>query len=105
MNLGRKLNVKANIDADIYGEEYARITGEMDELKQQRFAFTQAEFKCKDTLLRVREIKKMLREQEIVKEFDENLFMELVECIRVVSLVEVVFVLKTGAGIKIIEVL
>ena len=30
-----KLNVKANIDADIYGEEYARITNEMDELRQQ----------------------------------------------------------------------
>ncbi|WP_227765074.1 recombinase family protein [Zhaonella formicivorans] len=65
-----KLNVKASLDADIYGEEYARITNEMEELRQQRSAFTQAEFKRKDALLRVREIEKMLRGKEIVKEFD-----------------------------------
>lgn len=45
-----KLNIKANLDADMYGEEYARITGEMEELRQQRMGFTQAEFKRKDTL-------------------------------------------------------
>ncbi len=95
-----KLNVKANLDADIYGEEYARITGEMEELRQQRSAFTQAEFKRKDTLARVREIEKMLRGQEIVKEFDEDLFTSLVERIRVKSLVEVVFVLKAGLEVR-----
>ena len=95
-----KLNVKANLDADIYGEEYARITGEMEELRQQRSAFTQAEFKRKDTLARVREIEKMLRGQEIVKEFDEDLFAALVEQIRVKSLVEVVFVLKAGLEVR-----
>jgi hypothetical protein len=31
----------------------------------------------------------------MVEEFDEKLFAGLVECLRVVSLVEVVFVLKT----------
>ncbi len=38
----------------------------------------------------------MLRGQEIVKEFDEDLFITLVERIWVKSLVEVVFVLKRG---------
>jgi hypothetical protein len=37
----------------------------MDELRQQRSSFTQAEFKRKDTLSRVREIEKMLRGQAI----------------------------------------
>jgi len=37
-------------------------------------SFTQAEFKWKDTLARVRGIEKMLRGKEIVKEFDEDLF-------------------------------
>ncbi|NLI93925.1 MAG: hypothetical protein GX434_17535 [Peptococcaceae bacterium] len=54
-----KLNAKANLDADIYGEEYARITGEMDELKAMRAVFTQAEFNRKDSLSRVREIEKI----------------------------------------------
>jgi len=95
-----KLNVKANLDADIYGEEYARITNEMEELRQQRSVFTQLEFKRKDTLARVREIEKMLRGQEIMKEFDEDLFTALVEQIRVKSLVEVVFVLKAGVEVR-----
>lgn len=95
-----KLNVKANLDADIYGEEYARITNEMEELRQQRSAFTQAEFKRKDTLSRVKEIEKMLRGQEIVKEFDDDLFTALVEQIRIKSLVEVVFVFKAGLEVR-----
>ncbi|MCL0081563.1 hypothetical protein M1N64_04975 [Peptococcaceae bacterium] len=75
----------------------------MDELRQQRMVFSQAEFKRKDALPRVREIEKMLRGQEVIKEFDENLFMELVEQIRVKSLVEVAFILK--AGIEVLEIL
>jgi len=58
---------------------YTRITNEMTEFRQQRSAFTQAEFKRKDTLARVREIEKMLRGKEIVKEFDEELFAALVD--------------------------
>gem|GEM_PF-737543 len=95
-----RLNVKANLDTDIYGEEYARITDEMEELRQQRAVFTQAEFKRKDALSRVREIEKMLRGQELLKEFDEDLFAALVEQIQVKSLVEVVFVLKTGLEVR-----
>lgn len=95
-----KLNVKANLDADIYGEEYARITNEMDELRQQRSVFTQAEFKRKDALSRVKEIEKLLRGQDLLKEFDEELFAALVEQIRVKSLVEVVFVLKAGVEVR-----
>jgi hypothetical protein len=92
--------MKANLDDEIYGEEYARITNEMEELRQQRAAFTQAEFKCKDALSRVREIEKMLRGWDVVEKFDEELFTTLVEQIRVKSLVEVVFVLKDGVEVR-----
>jgi rubrerythrin len=95
-----RLNVKANLDADIYGEEYARITREMDELRQKRMSFTQAGFERKDALSRVREIEKMLRERDVVEEFEEELFTTLVEQIRVKSLVEVVFVLKAGVEVR-----
>lgn len=95
-----RLNVKANLDAEIYGEEYARITGEMNELRQQRKGFAQAEFMRRDTFSRVREIEKKLRRQEIVKEFDEDLFTTLVEQIRVKSLVEVIFILKAGVEVR-----
>ena len=72
----------------------------MEELRQQRSAFTQAEFKQKDALLRVREIEKMLRGQDLLKELDEDLFEALMEQIRVKSLVEVVFVLKAGVEVR-----
>lgn len=42
----------------------------------------------------------MLRGQEIVKEFDDDLITALVEQIRVKSLVEVVFVLKAGVEVR-----
>ncbi|NLI92107.1 MAG: hypothetical protein GX434_07800 [Peptococcaceae bacterium] len=75
---------------------------EMDELRQKRSAFTQAEFKRKDALSKVREIEKTLRGQELLKGFDEDLFIiiTLVEQIRVKSLVEVVFVLKAGFEVR-----
>jgi len=95
-----KLNVKANFDADIYGEEYVRISGEMDELKAMRAFFTQAEFKRKDAISRVREIEKKLLGQNLLKEFNEDLFIAKVEQIRVNSMVEVVFVLKTGFEVR-----
>ncbi|AFV11006.1 hypothetical protein Tph_c07740 [Thermacetogenium phaeum DSM 12270] len=82
------------------------LTWEMDELRQQHSAFTQAELMRKDTLSRVWEIERMLRERDVVKAFDEDLFAALVEQIRVVSLVEVVFVLKAGGHyIQVREVL
>lgn len=80
--------------------EYVSITNEMNELRQQRSVFTQAEFKRKDILARVREIEKMLRGQEIVKEFDEYLFAAIVEQIQIESLTEVVFVLKAGIEVR-----
>ena len=53
-----RLNVKANLDVDIYDEEYARIIGEMEELRQECLAFTHVGFKRKDALSRIREIEK-----------------------------------------------
>jgi len=95
-----RLNVKANLDADIYGEEYARITNEMDELRQERMSFTQAGFMREEKLTRVREIEKMLRELDVLEEFDDELFAVLVDYIRVESLVEVVFILKVGIEMR-----
>jgi len=72
----------------------------MDELKAMRAFFTQAEFKRKDAISRVREIEKKLLGQNLLKEFNEDLFIAKVEQIRVNSMVEVVFVLKTGFEVR-----
>jgi len=68
----------------------------MENLRSQRLTYTKTEMECKNNYSRVREIEKMLNSHELIKSFDEELFRVLVEKIRVVSLVEVEFVFKTG---------
>jgi hypothetical protein len=91
-----RLNSRSSIDSDIYDEEYNRLVLEMENLRSKRLAYTKTEMECKNNYSRVREIEKILNEYGLINSFDEELFRVLVEKIRVVSLVEVEFVLKTG---------
>ncbi|MDK2800544.1 MAG: hypothetical protein PWP27_1191 [Clostridiales bacterium] len=72
----------------------------MENLRSQRLAYTKTEMECKNNYERVREIEKILNGHEMIKKFDEELFGVLVEQIRVVSLVEVEFILKIGVVVR-----
>lgn len=91
-----KLNLTAGIDVEIYDEEYRRIAGEIDELRTSRAGITRAEAARQETTGRVRDIAKILQQADAAKEWDGELFGMLVEKIRVRSLVQVEFVLKSG---------
>lgn len=93
-----KLNLKTGIDDTIYGEEYSRIAGRMEELRSKRSSVTEAEIVRQETLGRMREITEVLRSMDTVGEFDEELFKMLVEQIKVINLVQVEFVLQSGVG-------
>jgi len=95
-----RLNSRSNIDRDIYDEEYNRIALEMENLRSKRLAYTKTEMEFKNNYSRIREIEKMLNERELIDSFDEELFRVMVEKIKVVSLVEVEFVLKTGVVVR-----
>ncbi|WP_069649000.1 recombinase family protein [Caloranaerobacter ferrireducens] len=95
-----RLNSRSSIDSDIYDEEYNRLVLEMENLRSQRLAYTKTEMECKNNYSRVREIEKILNEYELINSFDEELFRVLVEKIKVVSLIEVEFVLKTGVMVR-----
>lgn len=95
-----RLNSRSNIDRDIYDEEYNRIALEMENLRSKRLAYTKTEIEFKNNYSRIREIEKMLNERELIDSFDEELFRVMVEKIKVVSLVEVEFVLKTGVVVR-----
>lgn len=69
-----KLNLTAGVDTEIYGEEYTRINGEMEDLRGTRSIVTQAEIVRRETLERVRDIEKVPRGMDDVPEFDEGLF-------------------------------
>lgn len=94
-----KLNLTAGIDAEIYKDEYHRITSEIDKLRNSRAGVTQAEMVRQETVSRVREIAKVLRGMDGAKEWDEEMFGILVEQIRVINLVQVEFVLRSGVGV------
>jgi len=98
-----KLNLTAGIDAEIYSEEYHRITGEIEYLRTRTAGVTQAEMMRQETLGRVREIAKVLRETDGVGEWDEELFGMLVERVKVMNLIKVEFVLRSG--VKVTEIL
>ncbi|WP_231701852.1 hypothetical protein [Crassaminicella thermophila] len=72
----------------------------MENIRSQRLVYTKNEMECKNNYSRVREIERILNEHEPINSFDEKLFRVLVEKIRVVSLVEVEFVLKIGVVVR-----
>lgn len=94
-----KLNLKTGIDDTIYSEEYGRIAGRMEELKSKRSSVTEAEIVRQETPGRIRDITKVLRSMDTIGEFDEELFGMLVERIKVINLVQVEFVLRSGVGV------
>ena len=94
-----KLNLKTGIDDTIYGEEYSRIAGRIEELKSKRSSVTLAEIVRQETLGRMRDITEVLRSMDTLREFDEELFGILVERIKVMNLVQVEFVLRSGVGV------
>lgn len=94
-----KLNLRTGIDDAIYSEEYCRIAGRIEELKNKRSSVTEAEITRHETFGRMRDITEVLRSMDTIGEFDEELFGMLVERIKVINLVQVEFVLQSGVGI------
>jgi hypothetical protein len=94
-----KLNLTAGIDDEIYAEEYSRIAGEIEVLRSKRAGVMQAETMRQGMRGRLREIARVLRDMDSVREFNEELFGMLVERIRVINLVQVEFVLRSGVGV------
>ena len=93
-----KLNLTAGIANEIYAEEYNRI-GQTESFQSNRPVVTDAAIMRRETLCQVWEIDKALRETGSVQEFDQELFGMLVERIRVINLVQVEFVLRSGVGV------
>lgn len=93
MNLVR-LNVRSGLDNQIYDEEY-------QQLKEKKAKFDNTELIREKGLQKVKEIKKVLYGREdIIKKFDDELFSQMVEQVKVISLVEIEFVYKIGGVVK-----
>lgn len=100
MNLVR-LNVRSGLDNQIYDDEYQRLEEEMQQLKEKKANFDNTDLIREKGLQKVKEIKKVLDGREdIIKKFDDELFSQMVEQVKVISLVEVEFVYKSGVMVK-----
>lgn len=96
-----RLNVKSSIDDEIYIEEYKRLEKQIKQLKAEKIKINKKENIKEENIRRIEEIEEFLKEKHgLIGVFDEELFKELVDKIKVISFVEVEFVYKIGVVIK-----
>ena len=92
-----RFQVNNNADSEVYNEEYKRISGELEELRKKRLEHDKV-IESKDGLKqRFDDILQTINSrEELLEEFDEQIFNVLVEKIEVISPAHFVFELKSG---------
>ncbi|RQN12476.1 recombinase family protein [Clostridium butyricum] len=95
-----RLNVNTGFDAEVYDGEYGRIAKEIESLREKKQRIQEA--KLDDTIRknRAEQIAEIIKEQDLVKGFDEELFREVIDRVTVLSIVEVEFQFKSGLNVK-----
>lgn len=95
-----RLNVNTSFDAEVYDGEYGRIAKEIEGLREKKQKIKEA--KLDDTIRKNRpeQIAAIIKEQDLVKGFDEELFREVIERVTVLSIVEVEFQFKSGLRVR-----
>ncbi|MGR6761266.1 recombinase family protein [Paenibacillus sp. T2-29] len=94
------LKLRNQIDEIVYNEETNRLSSELNELRQQMLILEEEEDQKEKTKERVDEIIQLLSSrQDILEQFDDNLFNALVEKITILSPAHFVFTLKSGMSI------
>ncbi|MEC0179968.1 recombinase family protein [Paenibacillus peoriae] len=99
------LKLRNQMDETVYDEETARLSNELNELRQHKLILEEEEDQKEKIKERVDEIIQVLSSrQDILEQFDDNLFNALVEKITILSPAHFVFTLKSGMSIdEIIE--
>ncbi|MGG1640085.1 recombinase zinc beta ribbon domain-containing protein, partial [Paenibacillus sp. NRS-1782] len=94
------LKLRNQIDEIVYEEETNRLSSELNELRQQKLTLEQEHEQQAKVKERVDEIIQILSSrQDILEQFDDNLFNALVEKITILSPAHFVFTLKSGMDI------
>ncbi|MFK4436612.1 recombinase family protein [Paenibacillus sp. RC21] len=94
------LKLRNQIDEIVYDEETNRLSSELNELRQQKLTLEQEHEQQAKIKERVDEIIQVLStQQDILEQFDDNLFNALVEKITILSPAHFVFTLKSGMDI------
>ncbi|MGM1019077.1 MAG: hypothetical protein ACQEXV_00600 [Bacillota bacterium] len=94
------LKLRNQIDEAVYEEETNRLSSELNELRQQKLTLEQEHDQKAKIKERVDEIIQVLSlREDILEQFDDNLFNALVEKITILSPAHFVFTLKSGMSI------
>ncbi|WP_226001499.1 recombinase family protein [Paenibacillus sp. BJ-4] len=94
------LKLRNQIDEIVYDEETNRLSSELNELRQQMLKLEEEEDQKEKIKERIDEIIQLLSSrQDILEQFDDNLFNALVEKITILSPAHFVFTLKSGMSI------
>jgi site-specific DNA recombinase len=96
-----KLKLRDNIDETVYNEESARISKELEELRNRKLKITKEYEQQEQYKERIKEIIHTINEREgLLEQFDDDIFNALVEKITILSPTHFCFVLKSGLVIE-----
>ncbi|MGG1644281.1 recombinase family protein, partial [Paenibacillus sp. NRS-1782] len=94
------LKLRNQIDEAVYEEETNRLSSELNEMRQQKLTLEQEHEQQAKIKERVDEIIQVLSlREDVLEQFDDNLFNALVEKITILSPANFVFTLKSGMDI------
>jgi site-specific DNA recombinase len=94
------LKLRNQIDEAVYEEETNRLSSELNEMRQQKLTLEQEHEQQAKIKERVDEIIQVLSlREDVLEQFDDNLFNALVEKITILSPAHFVFTLKSGMSI------
>jgi site-specific DNA recombinase len=95
------LKFRDNIDEIVYNEENARISSELDKLRQKKILLEKDMDQKAQIKNRVNEIIQVMNSrQDLLEQFDDELFNALVEKITILSPTRYLFTLKSGLEIE-----
>jgi site-specific DNA recombinase len=95
------LKLRDNIDETVYNEENARISSELDKLRQKKIILEKDMDQKAQIKNRVNEIIQLMNaRQDLLEQFDDDIFNALVEKITILSQAHFVFTLKSGLEIE-----
>lgn len=96
-----QLQLKGNMDAEVYQEEQVRIGQELEKLREQKQEIEEIQETREQYKERVKEIIEVFKQKEgLLEQFDDGIFNALVEKIEILSPAHFVFVLKSGMRIE-----
>lgn len=96
-----RLNAKTGLDTREYDNEYGQIAAEIERFRALRQTMLDEAAQNVIRIQRIDDLRQFLQSQDSPLEyFNEDLFRRLIEKVSISSLVEAIFVFKTGIEVR-----